>query len=206
MPATRDHDTYAPCTLDELTSRSYDYWALGHIHKRGVLAREPWVIFPGNLQGRHAKEAGPKGCYVVKLDDAGRTVAADFVPLDVVRWLRAEVDLRGEDDEVALVECIRAALHQANRERDGRPTATRVVLTGRTALHSHIARAPQRLRQTTLELADEIAGDDIWIEKIKNETTPMGASSQFVGESAMRMISSASCGTLPAIRRWSAPC
>ena len=171
LAGNTDHDTYAPCTLDELTSRSYDYWALGHIHKGAILARDPWVIFPGNLQGRHAKEAGPKGCYVVEVDDAGRTVAADFVPLDVVRWLRAEVDLRGKDDEAALVECIRAALHQANRERDGRPTATRVVLTGRTALHSHIARAPQRLRQTTLELADEIAGDDIWIEKIKNETT-----------------------------------
>src|SRR5262249_24451804 len=69
LGGTADHDPYAPCTLQELTSRGYDYWALGHIHKRAVLSSDPYVIFPGNLQGRHAKENGPKGCFLVEVSD-----------------------------------------------------------------------------------------------------------------------------------------
>ena len=174
LAGTTDHDPYAPCTLEELITRGYDYWALGHIHKRAVLARDPFVIFPGNLQGRHARESGPKGCFVMEVDDAGRTVSADFRPTDVVRWHQAEVDLKGRSTEAELVEGIRGALAQAHRDGDGRPGAVRVVLTGRTSLHQHIERGPHRLRQTTLELADEIAGDDMWIEKIVNSTTPPG--------------------------------
>jgi len=172
LAGTADHKAYAPCTLEELTSRGYDYWALGHIHKRAVLARDPFVIFPGNLQGRHARETGPKGCFLVKIDDAGRTVSAEFMPLDLVRWHQAVVDLTGRSNEAEQVEGIRSALTQAHREGDGRPGAVRVVLTGRTSLRRHIVRAPHRLRQTVLELADEIAGDDMWIEKIVNSTTP----------------------------------
>jgi len=174
LAGTMDHDAYAPCTLEELTTRGYDYWALGHIHKGAVHCRDPYVIFPGNLQGRHAKESGPKGCFLVEADDAGRTVAAEFIPLDVVRWHRAEVDLKGRNIEAELVEGIRGALAQAYRDGDGRPGAVRVVLTGRTSLYQHIERTPHRLRQTALELAAEIAGDDIWIEKIVNSTTPPG--------------------------------
>jgi hypothetical protein len=61
---------------------------------------------------------------------------------------------------------------QAHRDGDGRPGAVRVVLTGSTLLYPHIERRPHRLRQTVLELATEIAGDDIWIEKIVNNTSP----------------------------------
>jgi hypothetical protein len=139
-----------------------------------MLSRDPLVIFPGNLQGRRAKESGPKGCFLVEVDDAGRTVSAEFVPLDVVRWHRVEVDLKGLDIEAELVEGIRGALTQAYRDGDGRPGAVRVVLTGGTSLYQHIERRPHRLRQTTLELAAEIAADDMWIEKIVNRTAPPG--------------------------------
>jgi DNA repair protein SbcD/Mre11 len=172
LAGSTDHDAYAPCTLEALTSRGYDYWALGHIHKRAVLSRDPYVIFPGNLQGRHAKETGPKGCFLVEVDDAGRTASAEFIPLDIVRWHGAEVDVRGRNIEAELVEGIREALTQAYRDGDGRPSVVRIVLTGRTSLFQHIERRWDRLRQTTLELADELAGDDLWVEKIINATTP----------------------------------
>jgi hypothetical protein len=109
----------------------------------------------------------------VEIDDAGRTVSAEFMPLDAVRWHRAEVDLKGRDGEADLVEVMRDALTQAHQDGDGRPGAVRVVLTGRTSLYEYIERRPHRLRQTTLELAAEIAGDDMWIEKIVNSATPL---------------------------------
>ncbi len=171
LAGTTDHDAYAPCTLEELTSRGYDYWALGHIHRRAVLSRDPYVVFPGNLQGRHARESGAKGCYVVEVDDAGRTTSATFVALDAVRWLRADVDLKGHQSEADLIESLREALQHAWLESDGRTAAIRVTLTGRTPLHALIERRPHRLRQTVIELADEIAGDGVWIEKMVNETT-----------------------------------
>lgn len=189
LSGANDHDPYAPCTLEELVSRGYDYWGLGHIHRRAVLSRDPLVVFPGNLQGRHARESGPKGCYLVEVDDAGRT-ATTFVPLDVVRWLRAEVDLKGGHGEADLVEALREALQQAWQESDGRTAAVRVVLNGRTPLHAQVARRPHRLRQTAVELADEIAGDDMWIEKIIDHTTPPGDGSDAgVGDEAHDLIS-----------------
>ncbi|WP_214429507.1 metallophosphoesterase family protein, partial [Escherichia coli] len=59
------HDVYAPCSVDDLRRAGYDYWALGHIHERQVVAEAPAIVFPGNLQGRHAREAGPKGATLV---------------------------------------------------------------------------------------------------------------------------------------------
>lgn len=64
-----DHETYAPCRVANLTLKRYDYWALGHIHARRVLAERPWIVFPGNLQGRHSRETGPKGCTLVTIED-----------------------------------------------------------------------------------------------------------------------------------------
>ena len=170
LAGSDDHDPYAPCRLDELTTRGYNYWALGHIHKGGVLARDPWVVYPGNLQGRHAKETGPKGCFLVEIED-DRIASAELVPLDVVRWHQAEVDLQGKTREPELIEGIRASLSRTYRDADGRPSAVRLILTGRTPLHDLVERRPNRLRQTVLELAGEIGGDDIWIEKIRDDTT-----------------------------------
>lgn len=166
-----EHVTYAPCVLTDLTTRGYAYWALGHIHKGEILARDPcWVVYPGNLQGRHAKETGPKGCVLVETE-GDRVVSAETVALDVVRWHRIPIDLQNATHEPELVERIRAELGQAHKNADGRLSAIRLVLSGRTPLHDEIEKRPNRIRQTVLELAGEIAGDDIWIEKVRNETT-----------------------------------
>ena len=64
-PALRDAratSPYAPCTLEGLLSKNYDYWALGHVHRREILHENPWIVFPGNTQGRHINESGPRGC------------------------------------------------------------------------------------------------------------------------------------------------
>ncbi|PKZ23543.1 transposase [Aerococcus sanguinicola] len=58
---------YAPFNVSDLTALGYDYWALGHIHKRQILADHPPVVYPGNIQGSSFKESGPKGVYLVSL-------------------------------------------------------------------------------------------------------------------------------------------
>ena len=87
------HDHYAPCSLQNLINRGYDYWALGHIHQREIVTEKPLVVFPGNLQGRHVREAGAKGCIYVEV--SGGQTQIDFHPLDVVQWAVCTVNLGG---------------------------------------------------------------------------------------------------------------
>ena len=89
-----NHESYAPCTAEGLASRGYDYWALGHVHRREVVGRDPWIVFPGNIQGRHIRETGPKGCAVVTVE-SGRVSGVEFRDVDVLRFEVCRVDLTG---------------------------------------------------------------------------------------------------------------
>ncbi len=140
-----EHETYAPCSVAGLTIKGYDYWALGHIHARRVLAERPWVVFPGNLQGRHPKETGPKGCTLVTVEDR-QVVAVEHRTVDVLRWAALEVDAAGAD-VATLTGRIADAVGATLAAADGRPVLARVTLLGATALHGTTARryrAPRR--------------------------------------------------------------
>ena len=76
------HARYAPCSVAELVNKGYEYWALGHVHHREVLHRDPWLVFPGNLQGRHMRETGPKGATLVHTEGQ-RVVLAPLGPLEL---------------------------------------------------------------------------------------------------------------------------
>ena len=78
------HDRYAPCSLEGLKAKGYDYWALGHIHIREILSEQPIIAFSGNIQGRHIKETGAKGCLLVTVND-DQSMQADFRALDCKR-------------------------------------------------------------------------------------------------------------------------
>ena len=82
--AAEQHDRYAPTTLDGLDP-SYAYWALGHIHQRQAVRRDPPIHYPGNVQGRHPAEDGAKGALVVTLA-AGAAPVVEFQALAPVRW------------------------------------------------------------------------------------------------------------------------
>lgn len=60
LTGRQGHAAYAPCSLEDLRSKHYDYWALGHVHEHEVVSEDPYVVFPGNTQGRTIREAGPK--------------------------------------------------------------------------------------------------------------------------------------------------
>ena len=89
-----DHARYAPCSLDELKSKGYAYWALGHVHERKVLNEDPHIVFPGNLQGRNIRETGAKGAVLVSSED-GLITDVKWVDCNVVRWARVKVDATG---------------------------------------------------------------------------------------------------------------
>lgn len=85
-----DHDNYAPFTIKELQEKEFDYWALGHIHKRAILSETPPIIYPGNIQGRNRKETGMKGCYLVTLNELEQKL--EFVETSDCLWEEAVVE------------------------------------------------------------------------------------------------------------------
>ena len=86
--------SYAPCSMSDLQSGNIDYWALGHIHKRDIVATGPYVVYPGNIQGRSFKETGPKGAYLVTVD-SHRVSSIDFIETSVYHWEDLTVDITG---------------------------------------------------------------------------------------------------------------
>src|SRR3546814_6128260 len=79
------HANYAPCSLDELHAKGYQYWALGHVHEYSIWRGDSVVVFPGNLQGRNIRETGPRGAVLVECDDLGN-IAVERALVDVLRW------------------------------------------------------------------------------------------------------------------------
>ena len=166
-----EHANYAPCSVPELVAKEYDYWALGHVHQRQVLREKPYVVFPGNLQGRHVRETGPKGACLVSVN-SGEVVDLANLELDVVRWAVLDVDVTTAGSIVDVVDLMRDVLAQGARETDGRLLAARIVLQGRTQLHSQLLASAEDLtaeaRSAALGLGDEIA----WTERVAVRTTP----------------------------------
>src|SRR5262249_10508005 len=157
------HEPYAPCKLETLRAKGYDYWALGHVHAREVLSTEPWIVFAGNLQGRHIRETGAKGATLVTVDD-GRIVQVEHRALDVVRWCVCEVDATGAGTAEEAMDRARPVFVRAVEEAEGRPVAARVVLRGATAGHAALERDPARFVSELRLLGSEVGGDALWVE------------------------------------------
>jgi DNA repair exonuclease SbcCD nuclease subunit len=180
------HATYAPCSVEELARKGYDYWALGHVHAHDVISRAPYIVFPGNTQGRHIKETGPKGCVVVTADK-GQISDVRHAALDVLRWRHVEVALDGGDGLDELYEKSRVALAAARQGSDGRLTAARLTVSGAAAAHERIIERRDSVENQLR--ADTLAEwDDLWLEKIELRTrSPLDlgqlrAAEGFVGE------------------------
>lgn len=166
------HDPYAPTDIATLAAKGYDYWALGHVHAREVVAETPRIVFPGNLQGRHANETGAKGCELVSVA-AGR-IEAEFLPLDVVRWHQLALPLAGVDGLAALAEAFRAQLAPALSGAADRLHAVRVTLAGSTPLHALEANQPGSLAAAIRGAAQDFGDAEIWIEQVRLDlATPL---------------------------------
>ena len=161
------HEPYAPCALTTLIDRGYDYWALGHVHQREELSREPWVVFSGNLQGRHARETGPKGATLVTME-GGRITSVVPRPLDTVRWVSCRIDAQDVGSAHDLLDTLRATLESEIAAADGRLVAARVIVEGRSAAHDALMDAPERWENEIRAVAIDM--DNVWIEKVRVRT------------------------------------
>lgn len=88
-----NQNNYAPFTLNEVKNLNYDYFALGHIHLRQVLSQEPWIVYSGNLQGRHVNEKDAKGFYFGQVDEQSPNTQLQFIDVSPIVWQTVDLTL-----------------------------------------------------------------------------------------------------------------
>lgn len=167
-----NHDSYAPCKLSELVNKGYQYWALGHVHDYQILHEHPHVVYSGNIQGRHIREIGDKGCVLVEVDGC-EVQSIRFLQTHVLRWHQLEVRLDDSDHLEQAKDKLAVSLSQSIDLGEDSLAAVRVTFRGRCAAHTELS---------GLGVADQIITDmrsiaadvshSIWLEKIRFETEP----------------------------------
>ena len=163
---------YAPSTVATLIGKGYDYWALGHIHDRKVLRQgDPWILYPGVLQGRHIAETGAKGCTLVRVE-GGCIAAVEERAVDVVRWQRATIDAHDCDHgEAVMAKCERAIAALLDQSGD-RKLATRVEVVGPSSAHTELSAHPSHWASELRERVVDRFDDRVWVEKVILSTSP----------------------------------
>lgn len=171
------HADYAPATVDELSGAGFNYWALGHVHTRSVLASEPaMVVYSGNTQGRNPRESGPRGCYQVDVDTYGRA-HLEFVETNVARWAHIQVSIHDCTGMDQLVDSMLDRGREAAREFEG-PTIARCTIRGNGPLHRDLQRDEmnEELREElqTVVLAESVhiaTGPELDVESLARTET-----------------------------------
>jgi DNA repair protein SbcD/Mre11 len=164
-----EHGNYAACSLTQLHDRQYDYWALGHVHNAVNLSVNPWIVYPGNIQGRHIRETGPKGCRIVHVEN-NRVVTCEHRDLDVLRWEHLTVD--ATELTTATDVCNHAigeGVDVLSRVGDCL-LALRIDITGATDAHEELVGNSEQMRNNILAGLIDVGVGRIWVEKIRFRT------------------------------------
>ena len=179
LEGNSEHAKYAPCSLTELQTKGYQYWALGHVHEHWVQRGNATIAFPGNLQGRHIRELGARGALLVTAED-GEITKVDRLEVDVLRWHSLEIDI---SPVVDMRSAVRLAGHAMERLLEATvadlPLAVRVEFKGRSAAHAELIVDEGQLRQEVIAQAVALDADRIWVEKVRvtSEALSTGSSS-----------------------------
>ncbi len=168
MEGNKEHDVYCPFKLNELIDKDFDYWALGHIHKRQILhLLHPVIAYSGNIQGRHRKESGRKGCYLVQMEQG--STRNTFVATDEIGWEELKVSIEGLQTISELIKACEQSMESIRKEKRSICLTISLVDSGvlSTALNS------QETVQDLLDILNEQTGEldnFIWVVKIMNHT------------------------------------
>lgn len=176
------HAAYAPCDRKQLASHGYEYWALGHVHGYQEVSTQPWIVYPGNLQGLHVNEVGARGAVLVDVD-GGQVTGVHRIYPDVLRWFRIDVDMTGATHFDEFSTRLAPLLQAAGHEADGRPICVRITLSGDTAIAGQFHAAHDRLVAQVDSQADVHLQNPLFLEKLSIKVR-CGASAQTLAEQA----------------------
>ncbi len=168
--SSEQHETIAPCTIDTLRNKGYDYWALGHIHKTTFIStNNPLILYPGNIQGMQRGETGEKGCFVIKVSREGRS-SYQFHPTESISWRKKEISIEPFlriENLFSYIQNIKA------KEKEGldNPAIWSLILRGRGIL-SHELKKPGTVHEINKALNESEKHDKkfIWTDRIFDRT------------------------------------
>ncbi len=162
LSGAKGHDTYAPCTINELGEMGFDYWALGHIHKRQVHSQTPWIVMPGIPQGRDIGEASAKSATLLHINDGEITI--EEVPTSAAEFIELQIDISAcENDDLIRAE-LRQNLQIIAKNMRSDAGILRLTLSGTNARKWQIQRDQALWIETCAELARDT--DRLWLEKL----------------------------------------
>ena len=163
------HDPYSPCSPAELHATGFDYWALGHIHKRSVITGPATIVMPGMPQGRDINEDGAKSVTLVSIAD-DRTVSLEERRTGPAEFARVLIDASGLDDWAGLARTISDTLQQARSASAAPALVVRLGFSGQTPLAWRMRRDADLLLTEAEERAHRIGST--WIEKVEIDSVP----------------------------------
>ena len=170
-------DRYTEFILEDLNSKLYHYWALGHIHERQQLSDMPVINYAGNIQGRHFNEQGEKGCLLVEGDHLNLTT--HFYPTQYIRFEEASLETE-QTSKQALYEVIQQFKERVRNQG-------KAIYRLKLVVNSESYISPQELLQVEEMIADYeenenqfVVIDDLSISYTQNDESPLV--NEFSGE------------------------
>lgn len=167
------HENFAPFRMEDVMNKGFDYWALGHIHKRKVVHEaHPAIVYPGNPQGRDFGETGAKGCYLVEIIP-GNNPSIKFIPTHTIRFEEIQINLTGEHEIGKLPDKIEEARIRIDDYDENDSYILRITLTGRTPLHGQLYKHDEM--QQIMDFFNEGQLEQevfTWIDQINTMTYP----------------------------------
>lgn len=157
------HDRYAPSELASLVRSGFDYWALGHVHRRQTLSETPQICYPGTPQGLSIRETGAHGVLLVDIPGPSKATA-EFVEQAHVRWEAMEIV--DPIEETTLAALVRRVERRWRELRDEDPGISgcefivRITIRGRTPLARELA-SPDGIETLRTEFLSAIGALDV---------------------------------------------
>jgi DNA repair exonuclease SbcCD nuclease subunit len=150
-----------------------DYWALGHVHRKRILSKNlPFVVYPGNTQGRNINETGEKGCYLVRVGE-DKEVEIEFHATDVIRWTTHVLAIHNLQTEQELINALDQVCLDISKRESSRPAIARITLSGSGPLFKFL-RGPNSVSDL-LEILHEMGtaySPSVWVEQIQLRVGP----------------------------------
>jgi exonuclease SbcD len=150
----KEHAVYAPCTINDLKAGNMDIWLLGHIHTPDVICKKPLMLYPGNIQGRHINEDGPRGCYLIKVDSSHK-ISHEFKPVQNILWKQEEINIKNIMTSIELADLLSDKCEEdlSNLTEDEKGIVIRWKLTGSSPLY-HELTMTDKIEETKEILVD----------------------------------------------------